>query len=61
MRSLSSNIAKAHAVLAPSQLVKVADIEPLIPLAIQREQALDVRDGARLGEGICRRQSESPW
>jgi len=54
-------VAEAHAVLAPGQLVEVADIEPLISLAIEREQALHVGDRARLGEGICRRRSKSPW
>ena len=48
---LHERIAKAHAVLASRQLVKVADIEALIPLAIQREQALDVGDGGALGRG----------
>ena len=48
---LHERIAKAHAVLAPRQLVKVADVEALISLAIQREQALDVRDGGPLGRG----------
>src|SRR5262245_16768370 len=48
---LHERVAEAHAVLAPGQLVEVADIEPLVPLAIEREQALHVGDRGALGRG----------
>src|SRR5262249_13384451 len=46
---LHERVAEAHTVLAPGQLVEVADIEALIPLAIEREQTLHVSDRGALG------------
>src|ERR1700704_4071580 len=42
-------IAEAHAVLTPGELVKMPDIEPQIPLAIEREQPLHLGDRRTLG------------
>src|SRR5256712_13158117 len=44
-------IAEAHAMLAPGELVEMPDVEPQIPLAIEREQALHLGDRGALGRG----------
>src|SRR5437879_13155779 len=48
---LDERIAEAHAMLAPGELVEMPDVEPQIPLAIEREQALHLGDRGALGRG----------
>src|SRR6185436_20535069 len=47
-RLFDKGIAEAHAVLAPGELVEMADVEPEIALAIEGQQALDLGDGGAL-------------
>src|SRR6266571_593994 len=48
---LDERIAEAHAMLAPGELVEMPDVEPQIPLAIEREHALHLGDRGALGRG----------
>ena len=48
-RLLHERVAEAHPMLAPGELVEMADVETQIPLAIEREQALHVGDRGPLG------------
>src|SRR6185312_6072172 len=48
---LDEGVAEADAMLAPGELVEVADIEPLIAVAVEREQALDLAHGGPLRRG----------
>src|SRR5437879_6904453 len=48
---LDERIAEAHAMRAPGELVEMPDVEPQIPLAIEREQALHLGDRGALGRG----------
>src|SRR5436309_3879729 len=48
---LHERVAEAHAMLAPGELVEMPDVEPQIPLAIEREQALHLGDRGALGRG----------
>ena len=42
-------VAEAHAVLPPSELVKVSDVEALVAVAIELQHALQLGDGRSLG------------
>src|SRR2546428_7305041 len=53
-------IAEAHAMLAPGELVEMPDVEPQIPLAIEREQALHLGDRGALGPGGLRPDALGP-
>jgi hypothetical protein len=59
-RLFHEGVAEAHAVVAPGELMKVADVEALVPVAVEGQQALHLADRARLGEGVCRRRSNRP-
>src|SRR5207237_143800 len=46
---LDEGVAEAHAVLPARQLMEMADVEALVAVAIQGQQALDLRDRRPLG------------
>src|SRR5215472_2433848 len=46
---LHEGVAEVHAVLPPGELMEVADIEALVPVAVEGEHPLDLGDGGALG------------
>jgi hypothetical protein len=57
---LDEGVAEADAVLPARELVEVADVEPLIAVAIEREQALDLDHGSPLRRGHLPPAIEQP-
>ena len=49
---LEQGIAEAHPVLAPGELVEMADVELEIATAMERQQSSDLGDWARFGDGV---------
>src|SRR5262245_59212814 len=57
---LDEGIAERHAVLAAGELVEVADVEALVAVAVEREQALHLGHGGGLGGGDAAAAIEQP-